>query len=249
MSRQLKRVPLDFDWPLHIIWKGYINPYSSTKCKVCDGSGFNKETKKLSDDWYTYLRTDGQEGWEYYLEQEEIQALVDAGRLMNFTHIPRNAEQLEIVKKKIADGGNSWLSFNNGYIPSAKEVNEWARKSFGHDSINHNICVEVRAKRLGFYGVCPLCEGNGYYWCDDKYEKLYDEFEWIEPPIGEGYQLWENCSEGSPISPVFKSFNELCAWAEENATTFAHFKTTKKEWEKMIANNFVYHKENNNIFL
>ena len=45
--RTVKRVPLDFDWPLDTIWKGYLNPYSPTECLQCKGSGLNPETKKL----------------------------------------------------------------------------------------------------------------------------------------------------------------------------------------------------------
>ena len=32
MGRELKRVPLDFDWPQNKVWHGYLNPYHSTKC-------------------------------------------------------------------------------------------------------------------------------------------------------------------------------------------------------------------------
>jgi len=249
MSRELKRVPLDFNWPLNIIWKGYLSPYRSIDCKLCGGSGYNPETKKLSDDWYTHSRKDGKEGWQYHLEQEDVQALIDADRLWDFTRVPINEEQKRIVEEKIKKGGNSWLPFNNGYIPTAKEVNEWARACFGHDSSNQWTCVKARAKRLGFWGLCELCKGDGSYWCDDKFKKLAEEWESIEPPKGEGYQLWENCSEGSPVSPVFKTLEELCAWAENNATTFANFKTTKEEWMKMLKKDFVYHKEGRMVFM
>ena len=40
--------------------------------------------------------------------------------------------------------------------------------------------------------------------------------EQIEPPKGDGYQCWETTSEGSPISPVFESFDELCDWLSKN---------------------------------
>lgn len=29
MGREMKRVPLDFDYPINQIWKGYWNPYDS----------------------------------------------------------------------------------------------------------------------------------------------------------------------------------------------------------------------------
>lgn len=53
-------------------------------------------------------------------------------------------------------------------------------------------------------------------------DELYEDWEKnrrVEVPEGEGYQLWENTSEGSPYSPVFKTLDELCAWLEPNAST------------------------------
>ena len=157
MGRTLKRVPLDFQWPMNKVWAGYLNPFHSQECKTCDGSGLNAATKKLNDDWYTHLRTDGQEGWKLHLEQEDVQALMDADRLWDFTRVPRTPEQVEIVKKKIADGGNSWLPESNGYVPTAGEVNEWAKRGMmGHDATNQWICVKARAKRLGIWGNCEF---------------------------------------------------------------------------------------------
>ena len=31
----------------------------------------------------------------------------------------------------------------------------------------------------------------------------------VDPPNGDGYQLWETTSEGSPVSPVFESIDAL----------------------------------------
>jgi len=249
MGRTLKRVPLDFGWPLNTIWKGFENPYHPTKCKYCDGSGLNVETKKLSDDWYTHLRTDDQEGWCYHLEKEDIQTLINNNRLWDFTRIPINDEQRKIVEDKVQKGENNWLPFDNGYVPTPEEVNEWARKGMGHDSINQWICVKGKAKRLGIWGLCPMCDGKGNYFCEDKYEKLHEEWKPIEPPQGDGYQLWETTSEGSPLSPVFKTLEELCEWAENNATTFGSYKTSKKEWMEMLDEDFVCHKEGHMVFI
>lgn len=243
------RVPLNFDWPVGVTWKGYLNPYRPIECTACNGSGMNPATKKLSDDWYTHLRTDGQEGWGLHLEQGDVDALVKADRLWDFTRVPINDEQKELVRKKLADGDNSWLPFNNGYHPTAEEVNEWAKQGFGHDSINHSICVEARAKREDIYGSCRLCGGMGHYWCENKYEALWESWKPIEPPEGEGFQLWSTTGEGTPSSPVFATLDELCQWCEENATTFAHFKASKDEWVNMLQAGFVVHKEGANIFM
>jgi len=241
-NRELRRVPLDFDWPLNQVWKGYINPYKSMECKSCMGSGLNSATKKLDDDWYTHSRTDGQEGWQYHLEQEDVQALIDAGRLMDFTHVPINDEQIEIVKKKILDGGNSRLPFNNGYIPTAEEVNIWARekgKGIKHDSTNRYICVKSRAERLGVYGECPYCKGDGKLWQSDEIKRLHDDWQSFEPPLGDGFQLWETTSEGSPMSPVFESLNKLCEWAADNETIFGSSKISKDQWMSILDNSVI----------
>jgi hypothetical protein len=42
MGREIKRVALDFEWPLGVmIWLGYHNPYRGLECKACGGSGLN----------------------------------------------------------------------------------------------------------------------------------------------------------------------------------------------------------------
>ena len=56
----------------------------------------------------------------------------------------------------------------------------------------------------------------------------------VDPPEGEGWQLWETTTEGAPVSPVFKTPEELAEWCEENATVFADIKATKKEWLEAI---------------
>lgn len=85
----------------------------------------------------------------------------------------------------------------------------------------------------------------------DKYleEPMKELRELLDVPKGEGYQLWETTSEGSPISPVFETLDELCEWCEENATTFGCSKARKEEWKEMLSTDFVYHKEGNAIFI
>lgn len=64
---------------------------------------------------------------------------------------------------------------------------------------------------------------------DEYFKQIKDKLkELCEPPKGEGYQLWNTTSEGSPISPVFETLDKLCEWCEVNATTFGKFKATKK---------------------
>jgi len=41
----------------------------------------------------------------------------------------------------------------------------------------------------------------------------------IDPPNGEGYQIWETVSEGSPISPVFRAPELLAQWMVDHDTS------------------------------
>jgi len=250
MGRKLKRVSLSFKWPLNQVWVGYINPYKSVQCKICEGSGLSPEMKELHDSWYTHLRTDGKEGWGHHLDEQDVAALLKASRLWDFTRIPINDEQRELVKKRVASGKhNSWLPFDNGVIPTPEQVNEWSRKGIGHDGLNHWVCVKARAKRLGIKQNCPYCKGKGHFWFSKEIEKKAERFKGRNPPKGRGYQLWETTSEGSPISPVFKTMDELCGWAADNASTFGRYKTTKEEWRKMLDKDFVHHSEGNAVFI
>lgn len=51
----------------------------------------------------------------------------------------------------------------------------------------------------------------------------------IDPPKGEGFQLWETITEGSPLSPVFDTPEELTKWLADNLDeVFSHdFETWK----------------------
>jgi len=59
---------------------------------------------------------------------------------------------------------------------------------------------------------------------------------WVgtDPPTGEGFQLWETTSEGSPVSPVFETDEALAEWCEANATPFASFKWSRERWLNMF---------------
>lgn len=215
--------------------------------------------------------------WSHHLVQADVDALVAAGRLMDFTGRPRNQEQVDQLKAQAEAGGSGyWLKDGNGYCPTAQEVNDWSIGGMGHDSCNHWTCVKARCAREGIEVQCPRCQGTGEYWVDipaddfsyltrgqldptkvvafqdravkgmipaSMIQEAYDAWEPREPPEGPGYQLWETTSEGSPQSPVFADLDELCCWAETNATTFGSNRTTKEQWRKMLDEDFVRHEE------
>lgn len=228
MGREIKRVALNFEWPLNEVWKGYINPFKSGKCKWCNGSMYTPFGESLRDEWYY-----GE--WQHNLSQEDVDALSSADSLWDFTRVPINEEQTKIVKEKIKNGGNSWLPFHNGYHPTAEEVNKWSHIGFGHDSCNFWICMTAKAKKLGQKIYCSKCHGNGYLFKNRRVKKQYKNWKEYEPPSGPGYQLWETTSEGSPMSPVFEKPEELAFWLEKNkASSFGKETCTYEQWLNFI---------------
>jgi hypothetical protein len=67
------------------------------------------------------------------------------------------------------------------------------------------------------------------------------------PPLAEDYMLvgvpdkdcthfmlYENTSEGTPLSPAFATVEQVAEHAAEHATTFARFKASKEDWLKIL---------------
>jgi hypothetical protein len=184
--------------------------------------------------------------WNHHLDKDDIAALIAADRLWDWTRRPRTEE--DKLKPTFPNG---WLKENNGYVPTPEELNAWSVGGFGHDSLNAWYCVEAKAKRLGYKKrYCPVCkDGTGRVWQTPYYKRKYNSWKPTNPPRGRGFQLWENCSEGSPVSPVFSSLENLARWCETGATTFGSFTATKEQWMKMLDKNYVYHQQDNVVFV
>lgn len=248
-NRTVKRVPLDFKWPMSKVWKGYVNPNSGPRdCRACNGSGLNPQTNQISEDFYDHegfgerwmyaygVDPEGRpasrppwairgecRAWENNITQDEVEALVKAGRLMDFTHT--------------WTPGVGWKRREDGYVPTAAEVNAWnARGGMGgHDCINRWILIKARAKRLGVYGKCVVCKGKGQTKLPRKMKKAYNGWESYEPPTGEGWQLWETVSEGSPISVVCATADELAEWCFKNTDGIGPGDNTPlATWKRLI---------------
>ena len=245
MGRILKRVPLDFKWPTNQTWKGYLCPYHSQKCKSCDQSGYNPETKKIEDEWYNFdnavykpnpYRPNARYNINAHsnnITETEVEALVRGGRLPDLMdawyHFNNEKNRWEKLDRTLPREERKWVECEQPTFPTTEEVNKWDMTSMGHDAINRSICVEARAKELGVYGMCEACDGEGEIWFSDEIKKLSENWVGYEPPSGEGYQMWENTSEGSPQSPIFETLDELCEWCSENASIFGTSNFVSKE--------------------
>jgi hypothetical protein len=252
MGRILKRVPLDFKWSINQRWKGYINPYRSQECKACEQTGLNPETKKIEDEWYNfdnaiYRQNPHKPNARYNINahsnnitEVEVEALVRAGRLSDLLdswyHFNDNKNVWEKCDTSVPYNERKWVECEQPTFPTPEQVNEWEIKGpFGHDAINRSICTEARAKELGVFGLCECCNGDGEIWFSDEIKKLSENWERVDPPMGDGYQMWENTSEGSPQSPVFETLDELCEWCSVNASIFGTNQfVSKEEWMKCL---------------
>ncbi len=54
MSREVRRVPLDFDFPINETWPGYLTPEElmDEPCTRCGGTGYSDFARHLHDRWY-----------------------------------------------------------------------------------------------------------------------------------------------------------------------------------------------------
>lgn len=148
--------------------------------------------------------------WCHHLNQDDVDALVEGDRLMDFTHR---------FDRTIAEGSR-WVRRDPMPIVTPQEVNEWSLRGFGHDSTNAMVVIDARCEREGQPSTCQTCHG---YASLERYPGQRDEADaWrpTEPPTGEGWQLWETVSEGSPISPVFDSAEGLARWMASPAYTW-----------------------------
>lgn len=51
-----------------------------------------------------------------------------------------------------------------------------------------------------------------FRWPENKVWDGYFKDEKVEPPSGDWWQLWEDVSEGSPVTPSFETKEELIEW-------------------------------------
>jgi hypothetical protein len=248
VSREIRRVPLDFDWPHREVWTGYLMPdhLRPGRCPDCDGAGWSTHAKHLQDLWYGYIPFDpasngstpftadtpavrafaernvtnapgfygtaehatrreaqrladlwnGQ--WGHHLNADDVAALLAADRLLDLTHTCTRE--------------NGWQRIDPPVVPTPQQVNEWSLRGFGHDSTNCWAAIKARCGREGVDYLCARCGGDPNVWRDGAHKAAYESWTRTDPPTGEGWQLWETVSEGSPISPVFPTADLLAQW-------------------------------------
>lgn len=49
---EIRRVSVNFTWPLNIPYKGFLNPFKNNVCIYCEGTGYNEVTKELHKTYF-----------------------------------------------------------------------------------------------------------------------------------------------------------------------------------------------------
>lgn len=215
MGREVKCVPLDFNWPLREAWEGYVNPHveKMEDCHSCNGSGGSFIFRALDAMWYGYGRDYAISLAEQYHDEEVRNKAIEfiktiSGRWMN--HLEQQDVDVLWENGRLRDFGDV---VSGDSCPSAEVVNSWSHRSImPHDAINNLFVIGNRCNQFGAERDCNICNGNGYVFRTPEDERAYEEWDRTEPPHGDGYQLWENVSDGSPVSPVFESARDLSFW-------------------------------------
>jgi hypothetical protein len=262
MGREVKRVALDFKFEMNEVWPGYLNPWYkfTAECPHCE-NGYSKEAKQIQNLWYGYAPFKPEDNGckaltadhpviyrraEQNISQSkhctipfsnarEERVTEEAERLCGLFNTSLsyhlNQDDVDIL---IKEGRLSDLT-QNGHKPTAEEVNEWSVSGFGHDSINCWIVTKNRCQRLGVSSSCSECKGSGDFWSLPEAEQKAEEWEQIEPPAGEGWQLWTTTTEGSPISAVCETPETLAQWLVDNCvSSFARITEDYETWLTFI---------------
>lgn len=231
MGREIKRVPLDFDFPWDdswAIWTGYRRPDSlqGVPCPDCDGSGqthfgwwlqkFSYLMGMLADDvreqengkplhpWLAEF-PNAHGHWEYLVGSVwgTHPSLKGQDR--------RDAPHRYVVDRPSKDA----LTFFARLTDQPEDKIGGGIFSSGSDT--KYAVMQKLCEITGTDVACLTCEGQG---STETYPGQRAEAEaWTpsEPPEGPGYQLWETVSEGSPITPVFATPEELAHWMTEHS--------------------------------
>jgi hypothetical protein len=192
MGREVKRVALDFNWPLNKTWEGFLNPFY----KECP-SPHCQYGSTVDAAWLGHL----------------VHLILLAGEngsrgrlhpwLQGFPLVPEKNGVVLCPTKRMTELTTGLA----GRSPMGR---------LGHDAIDRWAATAKIIKAAGLpenWGTCPVC--NGHAIDPTVYEK-YEAWTPTEPPEGPGYQVWETVSEGSPITPVFATPQELARWCVDN---------------------------------
>jgi len=148
------------------------------------------------------------------------------------------------IIRKVPEGWEHPKDSDGNYIPMFNKyygdaLNEWLHNHQLWEAGTHPdlLSGDASKEKYPFYAM----------WNGDAPEIERYQTKKYTPEELTHIQLYEETSEGTPESPVFKAdeLEKLCEYAAENCTTFANYTASKEEWMEMLKNNVVYSKVGN----
>lgn len=206
MGREIKRVALDFKPEIGKVWEGFLNPHYR-HCPHCK-HGTTTGRSRLEDlvSLLMLSGTDARSGRAHPY-------LYDAPLYSTSGH--------EAPSRDLGD----LTAGLAGREPS----------SMGHDACDRYSAVKKIIAVAGMsedWGICPSCKGDAV---GSTVKEVYEAWTETPPPSGDGYQLWETTSEGSPLTPVFATPEELARYCSDNrVSSFGAGTESYSTWLKFI---------------
>lgn len=225
MGREARRVPLNFIWPLKKVWSGYLLPddLRETQCDSCAGCGMTPARAWLTACAYAITML------------EDDLADQQRGRPMHpyFNDFPSVA----YGTRPSADIAELVTGLCDGEVPfmGRSTTDAWraTRKIIAAAGLDDET-----------WGWCPDCAGHGSVEVYPGQRADAEAWQPTDPPTGDGWQMWETTSEGSPVSPVCATAEELAEWlADTGASMFGNATATRAEWLAIITGETFAHVE------
>lgn len=208
MSRFARRVPLDFDWPLRTVWKGFERP-DRFECKPCQGRGATVGFERL----------------------EEVIEILFEGDKEHRKGRPADPQWSRggwfHTRGRVPGDDYADLCARLSVHPGGYE------RDYGHRDVYsaRRIILEAVGLDPETWGECPHCLGDG---CPVEYQQERDEWREEDPPEGKGWQMWSY--NGFPTSPVFATAEELVDWLVDTEHDIGVLRPgTRDEWTKIVA--------------
>ncbi|BAD58834.1 hypothetical protein [Nocardia farcinica] len=225
MSREVRRVPLDFNWPLNKVWSGYLTPekFHETRCQDCYGRGSTPARQwveriglmldQLIRDLDDQAGGKAMHPWlanDPYPPVNRDNVLSRRGWMVEYEVVRPSADIVEFAQELVKD--------------DEYERNRTIKR--GPFAQNQYAITNGLLRRAGMpekWGWCATCNGHGSVEAYEGQRAEAEAWEPTEPPEGDGWQLWETVSEGSPITPVFATreglVDHLCSPAYRRPLT------------------------------
>lgn len=205
MSREIRRVPIDFDWPLKKTWGGYLIPTTLNEipCSDCYQTGSTPAMQwidrvalmldQLALDIDIQAAGKAMHPWlaeDTYPPVDRSRELSRRGIWVTYETIRPSADVVEFVEGLMQDDPN-------------ERSRKLDRGPFGQNKYAISRALLRAARVPDRWGMCLTCDGHGSVEAYEGQRAESEAWECTDPPTGDGWQVWETTSEGSPISPVF----------------------------------------------